>query len=265
MHHHTKQTAPPKVVVPRIPLTTINNNQLLQSLQNLPRRHLGSTLYAPTLLQPDPSASLDTKISDTISQYTIPQCEGKENCTLTVRIPRFYLHKDERERICQQRAVWGADVYTDDSDPLAAAIHAGWIRGEWGHDIDISMIELNPLPEVHAELKDTPRTIPPPSPILPPANKDLHLTLLILPTLQSYASRVAHGIKSRPWGGNHDGMSFRIEKIAWIDEGVGRSEERGGLAKRRRIEGLRVASSGGGAVVKVVLGMARGTVVAAPA
>ncbi len=40
---------------------------------------------------------------------------------------------------------------------------------------------------------------------------------------------------SRAWGSDHDGLSFRVEKMAWVDEGVGRGEERGGGARRRRL------------------------------
>lgn len=73
---------------------------------------------------------------------------------------------------------------------------------------------------------------------MPPAAKDLHITLLVLPPLQNYASTVAYGIKSRRWGGNHDGMSFKIDKIAWVDEGIGKGEERGGEARRKRLRAM---------------------------
>lgn len=65
----------------------------------------------------------------------------------------------------------------------------------------------------------------------------MHLTLLILPPLERYGSSVWHGIKSRAWGGNHDGMSFKIEHVEFVDEGFeGRYEERGTAAKRRRVK-----------------------------
>lgn len=153
---------------------------------------------------------------------------------MTVRIPRFYLSNKEREKICRSRAVWGTDVYSDDSDPLAAAIHAGWIRGDWGVDVDVSMLELNSPNDV--DTKDTVFTSPPATPMVPLPGKDLHLTLLILPTLQEYTSRVAHGLKSRPWGSDHDGISYRIEKIAWVDEKADRGEERDGESRHKRLK-----------------------------
>ena len=179
--------------------------------------------------------SFDSRLVYTSSPFTIPRCDGKENCTMTIRIPRFYLSKDEREQVCLGRAVWGTEVYSDDSDPLAAAIHAGWIRGDWGDSIDFSTLELDPVND-QKDAKQTEITALPSSPMLPPAGKDLHLTILILPTLENYASRICHGIKSRPWGNDHDGLSYRIEKIAWVDEKASRGEERGGEARRKRLK-----------------------------
>ena len=153
---------------------------------------------------------------------------------MTIRIPRFYLSKEEREQVCLRRALWGIEVYTDDSDPLAAAIHAGWIRGDWGDSIDVSMLELNIVNET-TDAGQAEVTTLPSSPMLPPAGKDLHLTILILPTLENYAACINHGIKSRPWGNDHDGLSYRIEKIAWVDEKASQGEERGGEARRKRL------------------------------
>ena len=189
----------------------------------------------------------------------LPRFEGKENCTITIRIPRLYLKDSEREKVCSRRAVWGTDIYTDDSDPLAAAIHSGWIRGKWAAGIDTSMLEVmenNFKSKLSSSLERSINsktikvvagttnandqliyTTAPPEPLLPIPGKDLHLTLLILPTLQSYASLVRHGIKSRPLGSNatHGGMSFAIEKVVWRDGGRGSGEERGGEARRKRM------------------------------
>lgn len=175
----------------------------------------------------------------------LPRFEGKENCTITIRIPRYYLTDAEREKICNRRVVWGLDVYTDDSDPLAAAIHSGWIRGDWGEGIDESMLESDqtgkPSTEAvkpNAATTELVHLVRPSEPMKPVAGKDLHLTLLILPALQSYTSHVRHGIKSRQWGSTHDGMSFKIEKAAWVDGGAGKGEERGGEARRKRMKTL---------------------------
>jgi len=151
------------------------------------------------------------------------------------------------------------DIYTDDSDPLAAAVHAGWIRGAWGDELDLAMLDIKTSDEKVDE-QDQFDSVPS-SPVTPRHGKDLHLTLLLLPPLQDYASRIAHGIKSRTWGRDHDGLSFQIEKMAWVDERAGRVEERNGAAKKKRIGMLRSSSSGLGPAVK--LGMGRTAVVAA--
>ena len=263
-HHHSPnhQHKPPATPPPpptHVPKTTINNDALLESVRHLPRHHLGSTLYCPSISPPNSTGFPHTKLGYTCTPKPIPRFDGQENCTFTVRIPRFYLTPAEREEVCRRRALWGSDVYTDDSDPLAAAIHAGWIRGDWGDGIDLSMLGLDNAPTSKPvsspKSKQAIETISslPAEPTAPRTGKDLHLTLLILPTLQFYASTTVHGIKSRAWGNNHDGVSFRVEKIAWVDGGVSNAEERGGEARRKRMKfsGTRTALGPG---IKLTLG-----------
>lgn len=79
-------------------------------------------------------------------------------------------------------------------------------------------------------------TAPPPSgPVLPPPGLDMHITMLILPPLERYASTVQHGLRSRSWETGHDGMSFMVHKVEWVDEGASRGEQRGGEARRKRM------------------------------
>lgn len=68
--------------------------------------------------------------------------------------------------------------------------------------------------------------------MLVPPNRDLHITILILPQLEKYSSCTRFGIRSREWGGKHngytgvhDGLSFMILSIKWVD-GVDSYEER---------------------------------------
>lgn len=153
-------------------------------------------------------------------------------------------------------------MYTDDSDPVAAAIHSGFIRGEWGEEVDVSLLDLE-IKEQHGhaphpsgatkvsknsasdatiksdsndrqQSESSKHRMPP----VPPADKDLHITLLILPSLERYESSVMYGLKSRNWGGNHDGMSFKIERIDWVDEGSSKGQERGGEARRKRLKSM---------------------------
>ena len=204
-------------------------------------------LYAPVLSVPSWKSSHEQlKFGYVSTAPPLPRFDGKENCTVTVRIPRYHLRREQREEICLRRGLWGSEIYTDDSDPVATAIHGGWIRGAWGEDVDTSLLNLGPDEASPDSSKDgkliaeTQMTLtsPPPIPMLPVKDRDLHMTLLILPTLQSYTGLVANGIKSRSWTSKHDGVSFKVEKIAWVDEKAGRGEERGGEARRKRLRAL---------------------------
>lgn len=247
-HHHTHsaKVAPPLEKIPqppRLPSRIVNNSAVLSAVRDVPCRHLGSVLYTPNVDPADSEASSHTKLDYETGQYSIPRREGRENCTLTVRIPRFYLSHDELLHTCARRAVWGTDIYTDDSDPLCAVIHGGWIRGAWPPDVDINMLEPDlrsvTLAPDAVDWKDTVLEEPPAeSPMIPPTDKDLHVTLLILPALQAYASRVSHGVKSRAWGADHDGLSFRIERIAWVDEKSGKAGDRSAVTRKERLRRL---------------------------
>jgi hypothetical protein len=257
---------------------------LLRSVRHLPRYHLGSTLYSPRVDVPSAKAPAESaKFGYSTTPVPLPRFEGKENCTFTVRVPRFRIDASHREEICARRALWGTGVYTDDSDPVAAAIHSGFIRGEWGDDVDVSLLDLE-IKDGHQHAPRSPNgtsnitsKTPPPQPTstlangnakgnakgkesekagghsqsqqestrakprippVPPADKDLHITLLVLPALERYDSSVMYGLKSRAWGGNHDGMSFKVERIEWVDEGAAKGEERGGEARRKRLRSM---------------------------
>ncbi|OGM45437.1 hypothetical protein ABOM_006333 [Aspergillus bombycis] len=246
-HHHTPRPAtanPPAVTPMREPRTVVNIEPVLSSVAHLPRHHLGSTLYAPRLGVPTEKATLESaKFGYTTTPLPLPRFEGKENCTFTIRVPRFRIDSSHREEICARRALWGTGIYTDDSDPVAAAIHSGFMRGAWGEDIDADMLDL----EIKDAYQHAPKTaqdvgLPegdrPRVPPVPPSDKDLHIILLILPRLERYDSSVLFGLKSRPWDGTHDGMSFKVLRTEWVDEGVGRGEERSGEARRKRLRNM---------------------------
>lgn len=174
--------------------------------------------------------------------------KGNENSTLTVKIPRVHLSPSAREEITARRAVWGTDVYTDDSDVVAACIHAGWIRGEWGDDVDVDLLDLYKpatTKKQRAAAAEQPLevlTSPPASgPVQIPADRDLHVTLLVLPALDKYSSSTRYGIQSREFGGTyngrksiHDGISFMILNVRWVDGAAPQSRLRG-KARRERI------------------------------
>lgn len=149
----------------------------------------------------------------------------------------MYLTPEIRAEITSRKAVWGTDIYTDDSDVIAACIHQGWFRGEWDEDVDTSLLGL--------ELKEGPPDSPksyltePPfkGPMHVPVNRDCHITILVLPLLEKYSSITRFGLRSREWGGNrdgyqgvHDGLSFMIMSVRWVD---GETNEGGRVLKRK--------------------------------
>jgi hypothetical protein len=228
----------------REPRTVVTIEPTLASVAHLPRHHLGSTLYNPIIGIPTEKASLESaKFGYTTTPRPLPRFEGKANCTFTVRVPRFRIDASHREEICARRALWGTGIYTDDSDPVAAAVHSGFIRGAWGEDVDVEMLDL----EIKDAYQHCPKTaqemgLPegdrPKEPPVPPTDKDLHITLLVLPPLERYDSTVLFGLKSRSWEKSHDGMSFKVLRVEWVEEGVGRGEERSGEARRKRLRNL---------------------------
>lgn len=135
-----------------------------------------------------------------------------------------------------ERHLWGARVYRDDSDPIAAAIHSGWIRGEWDDTVDVTMLDPRiTAPNDPSDAEDTLNKIPA-APVTPPADMDLQIEILILPQLQEYTGSVEYGISSRQSRG-HDGLSFMINKIRWVEEGIGsRGQERTAAALKRRLD-----------------------------
>lgn len=198
-------------------------------------------MYSSTLEPARTTASSGAKFRYRSTPTPMPRYEGKENCTYTVRVPEVYLGSREREEICRRRALWGTDIYTDDSDVIAAAIHSGWLRGEFGDDVDPAILEIG-RPSKADNKTDKPAngphdvfTSPPNEPMVPPPGKELRLTLLVLPALEKYTSHISHGIKSRSWGNTHDGVSFRIEKMEWVHSSRGNGEDRSGEARRKRI------------------------------
>ena len=245
----------------------------MDSVAARPRTHLGDVVYDP-ILKPsrlqDPRTGRPPRSGYSSTPRPLPwgMIEGKENCTLTVKIGKEHLTPAAREEITFRRAVWGTDIYTDDSDVIAACIHAGWIRGEWPEDVDIDQLGLDEGPNGmtteepkgrrgaakngHQAAPQQTSTItltepPKTGPMPVPENKDLHVTLLVLPRLQKYTSTTRFGIKSREFGGSmkdsegvyecapHDGISFMIMKIHWLTNGAAPQNRLRGKARRERI------------------------------
>jgi hypothetical protein len=245
------------VILPK-PKKTIISQAVLDSVAHKPRKHLGDVVYDPEL-KPAKLRSLYPKFGYSSTPRPLPMklIKDNENSTLTVKVPRTHLTREAREEITSRRAIWGTDIYTDDSDVVAACIHAGWIRGEWADDVDQELLDLG-TPVVKSKsrngtaasgaaitaLQATPEVLTSPpagGPVQVPLHRDLHVTVLILPCLEKYGSTTRYGIKSREFGGTynqrksvHDGISFMIQAVRWVDGAAPQSRLRG-QARRERI------------------------------
>jgi hypothetical protein len=161
-----------------------------------------------------------------------------------------------REEITARAYLWGTDVYTDDSDVVAACIHGGWIKGEWTDDVDTTMLDLDPnageggkrktkvaMTEPPSRESEGVIVSPPPSgPMDIPMNRDLHVNLLILPRLLRYSACTRYGLSSREFGGQyggrhsvHDGLSYMIKSIRWVENGAQPQARLRGKARRERM------------------------------
>ncbi|QIW97944.1 hypothetical protein AMS68_003462 [Peltaster fructicola] len=225
-HHHHHQLAHSSMPPLRKPEITVRSDAVVEAVAKKPRKHLGSMPY--NVHTSDPAIN-GPHLHYSTSPELIPKFEGKENCTYTVRVPRWYITRtaaeikagelSRLEEICRERRVWGSDIYTDDSDVIAAAVHSGWIRGDFGYsNDDISALDE----ETQHEPANLSLSTKPAQPLDIPAGYDMHVTLLILPPLEEYASTHRHHIWSRDWKGAelHDGMSYMIFKLDFVDEGA---------------------------------------------
>ncbi|KAK5132061.1 hypothetical protein LTR08_000398 [Meristemomyces frigidus] len=247
-HHHPPRPMP----APRKPTVTIVSTKVIDEVASKPRQHLGSQLYTTELLQsPNADTSLDANIKFVSKMKPIPLFEGKENCTYTVRVPRYYFKTSQQsgpdkepsalEEICKRGQLWGTEVYTDDSDVVAAAVHSKWLKGDFGKyndDVSDDEFEAGDLPE-DEDVIATPSTLlaKPTKPVQPLVEfPDVHITVLVLPALESYASTTSNHVLSKEWKKPHDGLSFMIHRIDFVDEGAaGRYTERGITARKQRI------------------------------
>lgn len=280
---NAKAVAPPPqpVIIPKPKKLSVSNQAVLDSVAKLPRNHLGDVPYEvklkPARLQ-DPRTGRPPRYGYQSTPVPLPWDLIKDhlNCTLTVKVGKQHLAPAAREEITSRRALWGTDIYTDDSDVVAACIHAGWIRGEWPEEVDVDMLDLY-TPAASDEKSSDKRgsgkakaaaakaaaqtdslvvlDAPPkggPQNVF--ENRDLHVTVLILPVLEKYASSCRFGIRSREFGGEvvdaavdggggdahhyrsrHDGLSFMITGLRWVSNGAGTQNRLRGKARRERI------------------------------
>ncbi|KAI9228702.1 MAG: hypothetical protein DHS80DRAFT_23037 [Piptocephalis tieghemiana] len=117
------------------------------------------------------------------------------------------------------RRLWGSDIYTDDSDPLLAAVHAGIYKPSWPHPCD--------RPIGYSSY--------------PPIDHDLQLTLVVHPCPPSFPGQVRNFVGSRDWVGiPHHGGAFRVlsAKPVPLGTAVYGGGLRGRKARMRLIHGV---------------------------
>ena len=236
-----------------MPIYKVESQSVFDSVKDKPRKNLGSGVYTtkiePVSMEPLSDPSHCGYVS---TPQPIPRFDGQENSTYTVRVPRYFLGQPQREEMVQRQFVWGTDVYSDDSDPVAAALHSGWLRGAWDDAVDAAVLEL-PEPSaadanrwtrdarVHGEVVLAER---PAAPMHPLQGLDLEIELLILPRLAAYHGSVRYGVRSRDFPSRHDGLSFAVHRLRWVDQhrlderrsGKGKGELRRARIRRLMVE-----------------------------
>ena len=103
-----------------------------------------------------------------------------------------------------ERKIWGTDVYTDDSDPVAIAVHLGWLFDASDRLYDNKFLVGAGRPAKGEQIDD----------IVDEA--DLILVFRVAPRLVTYHSSMRHRVWSRGWGNQHDGFSLVLEECRLV-------------------------------------------------
>ncbi|QSL65334.1 hypothetical protein MERGE_002644 [Pneumocystis wakefieldiae] len=169
----TKKHLQPKEPLPR-PKLIVKNDAVMNFIKDMEEKDLGEHIYTPS--------------------NPIPCLDGKLNGILTIRVARQYFHKSENDKI-KKRALWGTDIYTDDSDIVAILLHTGRLG----------------------------RKKP---------SSDAIVKVRVLPRLIKYSGSLRYNIMSRGWKTRHDGESIMIEDLKWVED---KSKRRGKKDMKERI------------------------------
>lgn len=198
------------------PKLIVKNEQVWKFVEGMEEIHLGYQLYSPHLI--------------------LPNLENKVNGVMEIRVPARFLTFENIQ--VQKRAVWGTDIYTDDSDIVAsklflslfaelAVIHTRCLviihSGKYEPKFVESMVDANDPFALAVAGKQKESTeaakklalsgkqyIHRYDHLIP--DHDLKVTVRVLPKLQHYASSIRHKLKSRDWH-QHDGMSLYVDKV----------------------------------------------------
>lgn len=137
------------------------------------------------------------KSRDTLKLFLLPRfTESDIGSIVPVIIPSHHLIA-YRNLSVRSRAIWGTEVYTDDSDIVSILIHTG------------NFIPF-PTSKVGNNLENGQQRLPSSEYLSPPSIRCL---IRVLPKLIKYTGSLRYGLQSRGWGGSHDGYSIRLEKM----------------------------------------------------
>ena len=246
--HQTSQPQPPSLAVDRPPVfkpkKTIRISSVVAQAQRNPRRHLGFYKYDP-LIGPVDHLQAHSERSDVSIRPNLPpsfQDPDQINCTYTIKVSSVWLKQQQRHVIGREQCLWGSGIYTDDSDPVSAAMHSGFIASALPNDAVLDRLIEEQNPKIEG-------LVAPKRPAPVPEGKDLQITLVVLPQLESYVDSVRFGIKSRAWPSlgtwsqdstiatAHDGVSFMVLKTEFVEDGVmNRRLGRTGAERRKRLQ-----------------------------
>lgn len=107
----------------------------------------------------------------------------------------------------KERKIWGTDVYTDDSDILAACIHSGWLRLGSTAPLFGAASAAEEASQKRRRRKKKPTL----------DHRSLKITIVVAPKLIKYEGSLRAGVWSRSWGNSHDGVSYAIESVELVE------------------------------------------------
>ncbi|KAH3683747.1 hypothetical protein WICPIJ_005266 [Wickerhamomyces pijperi] len=224
----------------------VNNADVLEYASKFPRKHLGSIIYTPTPTKETHKQLRDfqdIEISEdekTRIVPLLPELNTYINSIVTVRIPSFQIIDLLNNENYNKRAIWGTDVYTDDSDILLVLKHNGFLPTQ---DSEVEQLIPN-----EGSVKSTPGNLLNTQNIQQNVSNfkhflniiggDIHVDLIILPRLTTYKGIFRNGLNSRDWETGHDGVSFALFGVRYGDKNSAVDSSNDVSIKKRKLQEL---------------------------
>ncbi|KAJ1561507.1 hypothetical protein HK405_003719 [Cladochytrium tenue] len=220
-------------------IRVVNDDRLLSYPDGVEGKHLGYAYYRGAKMRNKASAD-----SSNLDLFLLPSFNTSHLYgTFEVKIAAEYLTFKSNLAV-RYNAVWGTDVYSDDSDVVAEPDNTKRMLPT------PPRTPLRPAPDPSA-----PRNAPRPL-------HDAVVTLRILPRLRRYAGTALNGVASRSWGVSHEGESFRVECVAEVQRPVAASCRRKSVSARWAAVAHTVLGTGDGGFGRNGAGLTQGRVAA---